>query len=785
MSAEAEQESQLQVAHVLFVDIVGYSKLLVDDQRDLQERLNKIVSQTKAYRAAEAENKVVRLPTGDGMALVFFSNAEAPLRCAVQIAEASHGNANLGLRMGINSGPVSGVAELDGHSNIAGGGINMAQRVMDLGDAGHILLSKRAAEDLMQYREWQPHLHELGEVEVKHGVKISVVSLYSDKLGNPELPAKLKSVAQQKRASRARRRIAMAGAVVLILASAGALLLFFRSAAQKNEAKPLTPEKSIAVLPLENLTEEKENAYFADGIQDELLSNLAKIRDLKVISRTSVMQYKSAITRNLKEIAQQLGVSNVVEGSVRRAGNHVRVSVQLIDAATDRHIWSQNYDRTVADSLVLQGELATEIASAIGATLTPQEKARVEAVPTKNTAAYQAYLRGRALLSAITVDDSNLEEAPHSFEEAVTLDPSFVLAWAYLSCADSSAYWRGIDSTPARVAAAKTAMERAIALDPKLPETHLAIGYYRFYGLRDFTGALEEFQLAEKGLPNNVDVLRALGLIQRRVGHWDESIAVLRRLVELDPRNVESASALALTYMTTRRFAEAIAVTDHMFAVEPSNSMAIEIKTYSLWALAKPEAADVVLANPGADVHLRADAALNKRRYKEAVDLFLQVLHSERRGDEKNEVLVDCALAQQRAGNLAAAKAAYEQAVQQLTRQLSSVSKNSGPEATLHSLLGVAYAGLGDAPIAISEGRNGMALQPISEDPFEGPEREENMAQIYALLGNADEAIPIISRLLHIASPTAITPGLLRINPIWDPIRNDPHFQELLAENKP
>jgi serine/threonine protein kinase len=300
------------------------------------------------------------------------------------------------------------------------------------------------------------------------------------------------------------------------------------------------PEKSIAVLPLENLSEEKENAFFADGIQDELLSNLAKIKDLKVISRTSVMQYKSGITRNLKEIAQQLGVSKVVEGSVRRSGNHIRVSVQLIDALTDRHIWVQNYDRTLADSLALQGELATEIATGVGATLSPQEKARVEAKPTNNPAAYDAYLRGRAFAGGSPFDKPTVDGAIQSYQEAVKLDPNFALAWAYLSCAQSGYYWLGLDPTPARLAAAKDALDRALALDPNLPETHLALGYYRYWGQRDFTGALAEFQQAEKGLPNNVDIIYAIALIQRRLGHWDEAIDEFRRVVELDARNTNA-----------------------------------------------------------------------------------------------------------------------------------------------------------------------------------------------------------------------------------------------------
>jgi len=549
----------------------------------------------------------------------------------------------------------------------------------------------------------------------------------------------------------------------------------------------LTPfsDKSIAVLPFENLSAEKNDAFFADGIQDDVLTNLAAIKELKVISHTSVMAYRDAGARNAREIGQTLSVANVLEGSVRRVGDRVVVNVQLVDTRTDRHLWAKHYDRTLTDSLGLQGEVANEIATLLQATLSPNEKARVELRPTNSVPAYDAYLRGRAFTGGSPFDKPTVDGAIHSYQEAVKLDPGFALAWAYLSRRQSEYYWLGFDPSPARLAAAKDALDRALSLDPNLPETHLALGYYRFYGSRDFSEALAEFELAEKSLPNNVDVLRAVGLIQRRLGHWDEAITVLRRVVELDPRNIESASILATTYMTNRRFADAIAVADHIFAVEPSNTATIWIKTTGLWALSKPEAADAVLANPGTDLHLRAHARLNKRHYSEAADLFSKALNNNRLGDEKNELLLDLGLAEQRAGNAVASKAAYERAVQQLTQELSTVSKDSGPEATLHSLLGVAYAGLGNSAAAVSEGQKGMALQPTSEDPFEGPEREEDMAKIYALLGDADHAIPILKRLLQTSAPTEIVPTLLRLNPIWDPIRDDPRFQELVTEKKP
>ncbi len=604
--------------------------------------------------------------------------------------------------------------------------------------------------------------------------------------------------------SRTKLLVAFASAVLFIVAIAGWYVgkskLYTKPAAAVNNVMSQTAavsEKSIAVLPLENLSEEKENAFFAGGIQDELLSNLAKIKDLKVISRTSVMQYKSGITRNLKEIAQQLGVGNVVEGSVRRAGNRVRVSVQLIDALTDRHIWVQSYDRTLTDALALEGELATEIASAVGATLTPQEKALVASKRTNNPAAYDAYLRGRALMGASAFDRSTLEGAIRSYQEAVKLDPNFALAWAYLSYRQSDYYWIGFDRSPVRLAAAKDALDRALALNPNLPETHLALGYYRYYGERDFTAALAEFQQAEQGLPNNADVNRAIGVIQRRLGHWDEAIASLRRAVEFDPRNVEVSQVLAITYIVVRRFSEALSVADGVLAWEPTNTDALSAKALVFWSTGDLKAAEPLLANPGTDPRMRGMQALYERRYAAAIEIFSKALADKpddewwkpllfelglRPSDDEKLLL---GLSQQRAGDVAAARATYESAAQEFRRELEKVAPGTFQEGDLHAFLGQAYAGLGEAASAIAEGQKAMAMRPTSKDPFEGPEEEESMARIYALLGDADHAIPILKRLLQIPYGLAITPALLRLDPVWDRIRNDPRFQELAAEKKP
>jgi TolB-like protein/class 3 adenylate cyclase/Flp pilus assembly protein TadD len=794
MAAESPTRLELEIGHVLFIDIVGYSKLLINEQRALLDTLNQIVRTTEEFRRAEAAGRLIKIPAGDGMALVFYNRPEAPVECALETSRLLKQHPELRVRMGVHSGPVSGVVDVSERTNVAGAGINIAQRVMDCGDAGHILLSKRVAEDLEQYAHWQPHLRDLGECEVKHGARVSVVNLYTDDLGNSAVPEKLKvaRAAAEKRKRATRRWIAL-GALALLVAVIAIGFFLFRNRPLSLTAAAAIPAKSIAVLPLENLSEEKENAYFADGIQDELLSNLAKIKDLKVISRTSVMQYKSGITRNLKEIAQQLGVSNVVEGSVRRSGNHIRVSVQLIDALADRHIWAQNYDRTLADSLALQGELATEIAAGVGATLSPEEKARVEAKPTNNPAAYDAYLRGRAFAGGPPVDKSTVEGAIHSYQEAVKLDPNFVLAWARLSCAQSSSYWLGHDPTPAGLAAAKDSADRAFALDPNLPETHLALGYYRYYGQRDFTGGLAEFQQAEKSLPNNVDVIFAIALIQRRLGHWDEAIDEFRRVVELDPRDINAYNVLAVMYIALRRFPEALTMADRMLALEPANTDALGLKAFVFWATGDLQAVEQLLANPGTEplvpgipVPVRGMQALFQRRYAAAREIFSSAVAAKtKRGEPSDNEQFLVGLSQQRAGHVAAAHVTYEKAAQDIRRELEKVAPGSKTEAQLHGSLGLAYAGLGEAASAINEGQKSMAMDPSSKDSMDGPAQEALMAQIYALLGDADHAIPILHRLLQIPYADAITPAMLRLDPTWDQIRNDPRFQELAAEEKP
>jgi len=571
-------------------------------------------------------------------------------------------------------------------------------------------------------------------------------------------------------------------ALVLVLTIA-ALALALPFYWHRNLATSSAPEKSIAVLPLQNLSEDKENAFFADGVQDELLSNLSKIKDLKVISRTSVLQYKSDTKRNLKQIAQQLGVSNVVEGSVRRSGDHVRVSVQLIDARTDRHLWGENYDRTLADSLSLQGELATDIADAVGATLSPQEKARVEAKPTNNPAAYDAYLRARAIPVGWGFNaEGDVESAIRLYQEAVKLDRNFTLAWAYLSIAQIQSYRLGIQQSPAQMARAKDSLDHALALDPNLPEVHLARGFHE-----DDTLALAEFRQAEKGLPNSADVIEAIAWVQRALGHWDEAVVNLQRAIELDPRDVRASNNLALTYCAMRRFPEALATLDRVLAWNPTNARALLTKADALMAIGDLQEAEPLLANPELPANRRATYALFQRNYAGAVEILSRDLAIERDRRDAEDILT-LAFSQQLAGNLSAASATYKKAIENFRRELEKVAPGSGEDdADSHSWLGEAYAGLGEAASAIVEGEKAMALLPSSKHPSFGPGLEDNMARIYARLGDPDHAIPMLKRLLRTSygGATFLTSATLRLDPIWDSIRNDPRFQELIAGNAP
>ncbi len=412
MSAEVKKEIQLEIAHVLFIDIVGYSKLLIDEQRDLIDALNQLVRGTAEFRSAEAAGKLMKIATGDGIVLVFYNRPEAPVECALQLSRALREHPELRLRMGVHSGPVSGVIDVNERPNVAGAGINVARRVMDCGDANHILLSKHVAEDLEEYEQWRPLLHDLGSCEVKHGVRVSVVNLYGDQVGNPQLPKKFQALS--KHTARV-RWVTMTVALLALAAIVVGIVMFSRN---RVRSLPTAPEKSIAVMPFENRSEDKANSYFADGVQDEILTRLAKIADLKVISRTSTQHYKS-VPENLRDIASQLGVAHILEGSVQKSGDAVRVNVQLIKADDDSHLWADTFDRKLTDIFSVESEIAKAIADQLRAKLTGREEQEIAAKPTDNPEAYDAYLRGLAYTLKAADTTTNALGAQKYLREAV------------------------------------------------------------------------------------------------------------------------------------------------------------------------------------------------------------------------------------------------------------------------------------------------------------------------------------------------------------------------------
>src|SRR5438067_6647038 len=567
MPGETKAAVRLEIGHVLFIDIVGYSKLLISEQSELLGVLNNAVREAGESRSAEAGGQLVRLPTGDGMALVFRHSPEQPARCALEISQALKDYPKLRVRMGIHSGPVNQVADVNERANIAGAGINIAQRVMNCGDAGHILLSKHVAEDLQHYSEWSPYLHDVGQCEAKHGEVISIVNLYTSELGNPESPRLKRPQSEVRR--RRRNALLFAGASLVVLAAIG-LLLLPRASARKID-------KSIAVLPFQNLSDEKENAFFADGIQDDILTNLSKIGDLKVISRMSVMSYRGDGVRNAREIGKALGVATLLEGSVRRAGNRVRVNVQLINANNDEHIWAEDYDRDLTDVFAIQTDLAQKIASALQAKLSPNEKERFDRRPTQNPDAYLLFIQAHDYANRPDMLPDASLKAEQLFEQATKLDPNFALAFAGLSMVESWLY-HSSDPVAARREKARLNADEALRLQPDLPEGHLALGFSYYYGNRDYERALAEFEIARRGLPNESQAYLAIGSIQRRQGKWVESNANLEKAATLDPKNTNVLMNLCYSYMAQRNFEAANKTVDRLIATSSQSFEARALK---------------------------------------------------------------------------------------------------------------------------------------------------------------------------------------------------------------
>ena len=557
--------------------------------------------------------------------------------------------------------------------------------------------------------------------------------------------------------------------------------------------------KSIAVMPFENRSEDKANAYFADGVQDEILTLLSKIADLKVISRTSTQQYQGK-PRKLIEIAKQLGVANILEGSVQKAGDQVRVNVQLVNAQTDSHLWAETYDRKLTDIFGVESEIAKGIAESLQAKLTGREEQALAVKPTNNLEAYDAYLRGlafegRSASSYGSYSPYLVGRAAGFFERAVQLDPNFALAWARLSRAHAAVYFVGTDTTAARRDAAKKALETAQKLQPNSPETQLALGYYQYYVPRDYGLAKSTFGLVGRMLPGSSEVSAALAFVARREGHWDESIAYWEEALALDPRNVELLNQTAITYTMLRQFPTALKLHDRALDIVPNEPGVMAAKANIHQAEGNLEQAGKFLSQINAQTPSENALVIKmtqlrlERNYAEAIQFLQARLAQFHSASETDKAITQAVLAvtQRLAGDTAGAKVAAEQA----HNTLEQLCKNQPDSALFAALLSLANSALGEKNSALKEAERAIKLLPSAKDRVRGPACEEILALIQTMFGENNGAISTLTRLLQTSysgwlyAATPVTPALLRLDPFWDPLRSDPAFQNLCEEKRP
>ena len=601
-----------------------------------------------------------------------------------------------------------------------------------------------------------------------------------------DITAKGIQITPQTGGHRRRNLILLIVAAVIVSVSAGFLLLP-RVVREK-------VDKSVAVLPFQNLSSDPENAYFADGIQAEVLTRLAKIADLKVISRASTQRYQSE-PGNLAEIAKQLGVANILEGSVQKAGNQVRVNVHLVNVQTGSQLWAETYDRKLSDIFVVESEIAKGIAESLQATLTGREEQALATNPTNNPQAYDAYLRGLAYEARGNYSSDALFQAIDFYDLAVRIDPNFALAWARLSGAHALLYFNRGDTTAARRDAAKEALEHAQKLQPNSPETLLFLGYYQYWVLHDYGLAKTTFEHVSKMLPGNSEVSYALGAIARREGHWAESVAYWEQGLALDPLNTALLIEVAWTYDALRQFPAALNLYNRALGILPNevSLMALKASIYQAQGNLQESAKLLVQVNAQTDSDMAVRVKLAQLRLErnqtEAVR-FVQPRQARLRFAseiEKGAKQGGLALIQRLAGDTASAKAAAEQA----RNTLEPLSKDQPDNAFVASALAVAYAVLDDKSSALNEAQRAIALVPSSKDRLSGPGYEENLALIETIIGENSRAISTLTRLLQtpyggwIYNPAPVTPALLRLDPLWDPLRADPAFQKLCEEKQP
>lgn len=570
MTTELENDAQLEIGHVLFMDIVGFSKLLVDEQSECSHRLNQLVRNTEQFRAAEAADRLIRLPTGDGMVLVFYTSPEAPVRCAMEIGRALKESQPFGLRMGVHSGPVNKVSDVNDRSNLAGTGINMAQRVMDCGDAGHILLSKRVTEDLEQHSKWRRRLHRLGEFEVKHGVKIDIVNLYTDEVGNPALPEKLKNKKVEPTTSFARLAKPLIAAALLVAIALVGVWFFLHRSEQTSAGLPLAtifPGKSIAVLPFQPLVASNRDEVLEAGMADTLITKLSTSREMIVPSLMAVRRYDDQ-KHDSVATGRALRVNSVLEGNVQRSGDRIRVTARLIKVADGSSMWADTFDEKFTDVFAVQDAISQKVAAALALRLSEEEQKQLTKHYTENTEAYRLYLKGRFSWNKYT--EEGFRKSIEYFKEAIGKDPNYALAYSGL--ADSYSLLGDFSYGPPKETfeQARAYAQKAISLDEALGEAHLSLGIVKLFYDWDLAGAQKELQRAKDLIPNNPQVYHFYGHYLELAGRLDDAIAESKRGADMDPTNLIISNELAWAYYLSHRFDEAITLYRKNLEMDPN-----------------------------------------------------------------------------------------------------------------------------------------------------------------------------------------------------------------------
>ena len=806
----SEAIEQRKLAAIMFTDMVGYSAL---SQRDDNLALELLEEHRQLLREIFARFHGTEIKTIGDAFLIEFNSALEAAQCGIEIQRAlAHRNHDVAaerrieLKIGIHIGDV-----VHRGGDVYGDGVNIASRIESLAGAGGICVSMDVERQIRNAVETR--FEKLAPTELKN------ISLSMD-LFRIVLPWEqqgrvvTKSGAASPSKPTTRRTGRVIGGLTVVAAMSVVGLLVFQlvgrdhsplavararregnnEAAPRQNASPVRteaatiPEKSIAVLPFDNLSDDKANAYFTEGIQDEILTRLSKIGALKVISRTSTQKYKSA-PENLHDVGQQLGVAHVLEGSVQKIANAVHINVQLIKAATDEHLWAESYNRKLDDVFAVEGEVASAIADQMQAKLTGAEAKAVTARPTQNVAAYDAYLRGLAI-EHNDYSYGAFEQAALAYVQAVQLDPKFAIAWARLGVIRSFLYFNGVAPADNTAAAVKEAADRATALAPEAGESWIALGAYRYRVQRDFDGALAAYQEALKRLPNNSFVYQYLAIVQRRLGQWQQAEVNYKKALELDPRDVGLLNDMGNEfYFYLGRFNEGYAVLDHAQQIAPDSAASRANTVNLLQAQGRLEEADHDLARVPEDatdywvVNARANQALYKRHYDAAAKIFERKINS-RPADQPLDFfdklfLTNLGYCYEWMGNSEEARNVFTRALQAIKPTPETVI---GPDANgTPTLLALAYAGLGDKEKALAQAQ--QAVKEYASDAVFKPSAEITLAQIQARFGDHDAALAALPRLLEV--PAGLNIATLKLDPLWDPLRQDARFQKLLADPPP